>query len=66
LLVSVAKGAEKLLQNCHAQEPNVLATVPSLTDSQPGLNDTLYEPFDFWNDASFEYFLAGDFDFSNV
>lgn len=64
LLVSVAKGCEKLLDSCAS--PEFLGPVPSnahVTMSQPTFDQGLYDMSSAWNGQSFDNFFMGEFDF---
>ena len=64
LLVSVAKGCEKLLASCTSQETQ--GPVPAnahVTMSQPTFDEGLYDMSGAWNGLSFDNFFMGEFDF---
>lgn len=64
LLVSVAKGCEKLLDSCAS--PDIQGPVPSnahVTMSQPTFDQGLYDMSSAWNGQSFDNFFMGEFDF---
>lgn len=64
LLVSVARGAERLLQRTNLQE--VQGPFPSnahVTMTQPTFDDGLYDMSSAWNGNSFDNFFMGEFDF---
>ena len=64
LLVSVAKGCEKLLDSCCPQE--MQGPVPAnahVTMSQPTFDEGLYDMSSAWNGQSFDNFFMGEFDF---
>jgi hypothetical protein len=64
LLVSVAKGCEKLLESCCPGE--MQGPVPAnahVTMSQPTFDEGLYDMSSAWNGQSFDNFFMGEFDF---
>jgi hypothetical protein len=65
LLVSIARGAETLLQKCSAQE--LQGPVPSnahVTMTQPTFDDGLYDMSSAgWNGTPLDNFFMGEFDF---
>jgi hypothetical protein len=64
LLVSVAKGCEKLLESCAPQE--MQGPVPAnahVTMTQPTFDEGLYDMSSAWNGQSFDNFFMGEFDF---
>lgn len=64
LLVSVARGAETLLERCGSQE--MQGPVPSnahVTMSQPTFDESLFDMSTEWNGQSFDNFFMGEFDF---
>ena len=64
LLVSVAKGCEKLLDTCAT--PEMQGPVPAnahVTMSQPTFEEGLYDMSSAWNGQSFDNFFMGEFDF---
>ena len=64
LLVSVAKGCERLLESCST--PEMQGPVPAnthVTMSQPTFDEGLYDTSSAWNGQSFDNFFMGEFDF---
>jgi len=64
LLVSVAKGAETLLERCSPQE--VQGPVPAnahVTMSAPAFDESLFDMSSEWNGQSFDNFFMGEYDF---
>ena len=64
LLVSVARGAETLLERCCPHE--VQGPVPAnahVTMSLPSFDESLYDMSSAWNGTSFDNFYMGEFDF---
>ena len=64
LLVSVARGAENLLENSHPQDAQ--GSVPANADvtmGQPMLEEGLYDMPTAWSGNSFDNFFMGEFDF---
>jgi len=62
LLVSVARGAQTLLERCCPSE----AQLPSnahVTMAQPTFDEELYDMSSAWNGSSFDNFSMGEFDF---
>lgn len=66
LLVSVAQGAETLLEKTATQESSgpVPANAHVTMSSQPTFDESLYDMANNWNTgASFDNFFMGEFDF---
>ncbi|KAF7195295.1 Transcriptional activator of proteases prtT [Pseudocercospora fuligena] len=64
LLVSVARGAETLLER--ASQQVIGGPVPAnahVTMSQPNFDESLFDMATDWNGASFDNFFMGEFDF---
>ncbi|EME79188.1 uncharacterized protein MYCFIDRAFT_167080 [Pseudocercospora fijiensis CIRAD86] len=64
LLVSVARGAETLLERASQQDTR--GPVPAnahVTMSQPNFDESLFDMATDWNGASFDNFFMGEFDF---
>ena len=64
LLVSVARGAETLLNRCYPRD--IQGPVPSnahITMSQPTFDESLYDMSNAWNGSSFDNFFMAEFDF---
>lgn len=65
LLVSVARGAQTLLERCCPRQ-EVQGPVPlnaHVPMSQPTFDESLYDMSTAWNGSSFDNFSMGEFDF---
>lgn len=64
LLVSIANGAEKLLDRCCSTEiPAAMPAFAHVTMSQPSFDQSLYDMSSDWNGMTFDNFYMGEFDF---
>lgn len=63
LLVSVAQGAETLLERCCPLETGPVPSNAHVTMSQPTFDEGLYDISSAWNGSSFDNFFMGEFDF---
>ena len=63
LLVSVAKGAETLLDRVWQEEQIPVPANAHVTMSQPTFDDSLYDISSAWNGGAFDNFYMGEFDF---
>ncbi|KAK5111650.1 hypothetical protein LTR62_004755 [Meristemomyces frigidus] len=64
LLVSVARGAETLLERVRVPDAHgSFPANPHVVMTQPTFDDTLYDISSQWNGTSFDNFYMGEFDF---